>query len=288
MRTLFLCGLLLFPQALGAAEMTFAGTWTWSGNNKHFGGFSALEVSEDGSSFVTVSDKGHVVSGIFNRTRGRITGVSSAHFLPILNTKGTPVTKHDSDSEGLAIDPGGQIYVSFEGNHRVRRYDTFKSAATPIGSHPDFKEFQINSGMEALAIDYRGVIYTLPERSGDWNRPFPVYRLKDGKWDRKFSIPRRGKFLPTGADFGPDGKFYLLERDFAWYKGFASRIRRFDVTASGFTNEETLLVSGFGTFDNLEGLAVWLAMDGDLRLTMISDDNFNFLQTTQFVEYRLH
>ena len=37
--------------------------------------------------------------------------------------------------------------------------------------------------------------------------------------------------------------------------------------------------------DNLEGLAVWRDDSGAIRLTMISDDNFNLLQRTELVEY---
>ena len=39
-----------------------------------------------------------------------------------------------------------------------------------------------------------------------------------------------------------------------------------------------------GTFDNLEGLSVWTDETGALRLTMISDDNYNRFQETQIVE----
>jgi hypothetical protein len=39
--------------------------------------------------------------------------------------------------------------------------------------------------------------------------------------------------------------------------------------------------------DNLEGLSVWRDDQGVLHATMISDDNFIFVQQTQIVEYRL-
>ena len=39
-------------------------------------------------------------------------------------------------------------------------------------------------------------------------------------------------------------------------------------------------------YDNLEGISVW--DDGvGMRITMISDDNFLFVQRTEIVEYRL-
>ena len=48
---------------------------------------------------------------------------------------------------------------------------------------PRLQRLQDNSGLEALAIDADGALYAIPERSGDWERPFPVYRLRDGAWD---------------------------------------------------------------------------------------------------------
>ncbi len=41
------------------------------------------------------------------------------------------------------------------------------------------------------------------------------------------------------------------------------------------TDDETLFDSTTGTYDNLEGLSVWRDAGGAIRLTMISDDNFN-------------
>jgi hypothetical protein len=49
-----------------------------------------------------------------------------------------------------------------------------------------------------------------------------------------------------------------------------------------------LLETATGTYDNLEGLAVWRDDAGAIRLTMISDDNFKSFQVTQFVEYRVN
>lgn len=87
-----------------------------------------------------------------------------------------------------------------------------------------------------------------------------------------------------GADIGPDGRFYLLEREFTGV-GFRSRVRRFDMSDTALTNEITLIESHLLRHDNLEGISVWRDAAGALRLTMISDDNFNFFQRTELVEY---
>ena len=279
--------LLSIAGQLQAAELIQLDRFVWRDSQENFGGFSGIEVNSDGSEFTAISDKGRIVSGKFIRRDGHIDRIESGSLVALQTRKGQPVGRFNIDSEGLAIDDAGHIHVSFESNHRVWRYDTIGTRAQELGTHPDFRHFQDNSGMEALAIDPGGVLYTLPERSGALNRPFPVYRYKNGAWEQPFSIPRTGVFLPVGADFSPDGKFYLLERDFVWYSGFSTRIRRFDLTQAGFVNEEVLLTTGFGTHDNLEGLATWSNSAGQICLTMVSDDNFKFLQVTEFVEYCL-
>ncbi len=91
----------------------------------------------------------------------------------------------------------------------------------------------------------------------------------------------------AGADFGPDGRLYVLERDFSWMGGFASRIRRFTLGPDGFDAGETLLETGMGSTDNFEGISVWRDADGGTRITLIADDNFFALQSTAIAEYRL-
>ena len=69
--------------------------------------------------------------------------------------------------------------------------------------------------------------------------------------------------------------------------GFKSRIRRFDLGSSGFTNETVLLETAPGTYDNLEGISLWSDTGGRIRLTLVSDDNFFPFQKTQLVEFAL-
>lgn len=264
------------------AEATLLGTYVWTVDDPRFGGFSGIEVSDDGASFVTVSDRGHLVSGTFQRDGDVISGVTTGPFLPLLGANGNHLSRGESDSEGLALANDGTLFVSFEWVHGVRQVDSGSATASGLMAAPAFAAMQTNSSLEALAIGPDGALYTLPERSGLATRPFPVFRLKDGVWDQPFDIPRRGAFLMSGADIGPDGRLYLLERDFTGI-GFRTRVRRLDLDGGG---EETVLHTWLRTHDNLEGISVWQDEDG-LRITLISDDNFRFFQRTEIVEYRL-
>lgn len=252
-----------------------------------FGGMSALEVSDDGESYVAVSDRGMFAEGRLLRRNGRLSGASVERLQHLRSNVGGYVKGFKIDSEGLAIDRDGNVYISFEGFHRVWLYKDIGGEPAWTHKWDYYWHLQGNSGMESLAVDADGTVYAIPERSGKWTRPFPVFRYRRGKWIKSLSIPRSGKFLPAGADFGPDGKLYLVERDFTWVGGFSTRVRRFSLGPGGFDGGETLLVSAPGDYDNLEGISAWRDGDGAIRLTAISDDNFNPLQDTEIVEFRV-
>lgn len=265
------------------AQAEFVGSYTWYEPSEDFGGFSGIEVSDDGTSMISISDRGWIAQATLTREDGVITGVTDLQFDPIRDRNGDRLPRYYDDSEGLARAADGTLYISFEANHRVARYKTATGPSELMARHPDFEGMQNNSSLEALAIDADGALYTLPERSGAVDRPFPVYRFADGAWSQPFGLRRDPPYLPTGADIGPDGKFYLLERHFTGL-GFQTRVRRFAIDGS---DEELLLETGPRVHDNLEGISVWRDASGALRLTMIADDNFRFLQSTQIVEYRL-
>ncbi len=281
---LALCAL---APAAGAAALVPEARIVWTHPDPSFGGFSGIDVLEQGARFVAVSDRGAWASGRMQRLGGRLERVELTGIGPLRAISGDALSGEDVDAEGIATDAAGAHYVSFEAFHRIRRYARLDGPAQDLPGHPDFPGLQNNSALEALAIDGAGVLHAIPERSGAWERPFPVYRLRDGVWDRVLSLPRSGTFLVAGADFGPDGRLYLLERDFAWLKGFATRIRRFTPGPGGFGAGETLLETDFGSADNFEGISVWADAAGEIRITLIADDNFFALQSTVIAEHRL-
>nr|WP_281493276.1 esterase-like activity of phytase family protein [Yoonia sp. F2084L] len=278
----FLCFFVLLRAVPAYAEAVFLGSYEWSVTDPRFGGFSAIEVTPDGSGFIALSDRGSFVEGRFERERGIINDVELTGLHRLTNENGVALQGKENDSEGLAVGAEGLLWVSFEAAHGIRKFDGIDQPASPLITSAAFERLQINSSLEALAIGPDGALYTMPERSGRATTPFPVYRFKDGVWDQPFDIRRTGPYLISGADIGPDGLLYILERDFAGI-GFRNRIRRFALDGS---NEELILETGLRTHDNLEGISVWKDTDG-LRITLISDDNFRSFQRTEIVEYRL-
>ena len=270
---IFLVALVACTPALEGQSEQLA--FHWQVDHDSFGGISGIEVTVDGNSLVAISDRGMIVTADIVRSGGRISDV--------VNTQMRYTPRYDDsdgiyDTEGLAIGKNGKLYISVERVHKVVVVDG--NQATELPQPEAFTEFVDNGSLEALAIDDDGALFTIPERSGLATKPFPVYRYFSGEWDLAFSIPRRGSFLVVGADFGPDGRLYVLERHFTGF-GFKNRVRRFDRDGQ---SEKTVWESRHGLHDNLEGISVWQSDAGPI-MTMVSDNNFIFLQRTEIVEY---
>ena len=276
-----LCAALLFAgQATLAAEARLLSRFHWQTDNPEFGGFSALEVGEDGLALTVLMDRGRLVQGRLLRTTAGIEGVSVTAETNLLGLDGQPLSEDGDDSEGLVLDGLGGFYVSFEGPARVWHYASPDAVPTEIKLTREFAQMQNNASLESLAAA-DGALLTMPERSGRFDKNFPIYLFDGTRWSVPRELSRDGPFLIAGADVGPDGYLYILERDFVGV-GFRSRIRRMDL-ADGAT--ETLMVSAPWEYDNLEGISAWRDGEGRIRLTTVSDNNFLAIQKTEFVEF---
>ena len=137
------------------AKAVFVGAKSWIADGvdkSDFGGLSALELDDTGTSFVALTDKGRVTKGRFVRdTAGRVKTIERQVLQKLQGLDG-PLGDRQRDSEGLALAPDGGFYVSFESANRVLAYSEDGTAsAVPV---PEvFKSLQNNSGLEALAID---------------------------------------------------------------------------------------------------------------------------------------
>src|SRR6056297_952184 len=288
---LALIAALFASSCTAAADQTaeFAGSFSWAKTDEAFFGFSGIELSDDGMSFVVIGDSSQVITGSITRDAGgridkmTVQTIGSLRASDGSNIRGTRF----EDAEGLTTLPDGGYAVSFEGAHRVNLYSRINGPAKPLPVARAFGSLQANAGLEALAADRNGTLYALPERSGGLTDDFTVFRYRDGAWDIPFSVPRGDGYLVVGADFGPDGSFYLLERQFLGVLGFSTRVRRFSIDRDDIGGGETILETAARVHDNLEGISVWRDVIGGLRLTMVSDNNNLPIQKTEFVEYRL-
>ncbi len=277
----------LWGRAAQPGQAEHLGSYRWSQPGDWFGGFSGLDLHDDGLGLVAVTDRATLVTARLVRdAAGAITAVDDLSVTHLNDSRGRPLVAPDRDAEGLAILSGGGFALSFENNSRVMIHDRPDAPGEFVRNINVMRPLQANSGLEALAVDPMGRLVAIPERSGTTTRPFAVWRLEDGRWRQAFRIERQGGFLVVGADYGPDGRLYVLEREFTGF-GFASRLRRFPLQPVYDEPGEVLFTTRTGTHDNLESVAIWRDSVGRLRATMVSDDNFHFLQRTELVDYLL-
>ncbi len=282
-RLIFLAAVLL-AAPLQAAD--YLGSFHWTYPKPYFGGWSGIDISEDGEDFVAIGDSGQITRGVIEREGDAITGLAFPYVGRLKTLRGEETgPTYAFDAEGLAVAPDGEIYVAFERWVRVWRYADWTATPDRVARHEDFSHMRLNGALEALAIAPDGALYALPESQLSRLKGRNVYRLTDGAWEVFDVLSPTGSFVPVGADIGPDGFFYLLERNWIPLLGFRTRVRRFALAENGLRREEILLQTRFRVHDNLEGISVWRDENDRLRLTMVSDDNFSRFQRTEIVEY---
>jgi hypothetical protein len=273
---------------LSAPGVRVVGALAVRGDHRWFGGLSGLAIGADGEDFVAVGDRGALIAGRILRAGGALAGLADVTISPLRDPDGVARGFGDDDAEGLARAPDGALLISFEGDApRIWRYAAGDAAARPVALPPALRRLQRNSGLEALAAGPDGAIYAIPEPSGDLALPFPFWRrAPDGAGWEAGAWPRTPPFLVTGADVGPDGRLYVVERSFTWLGGFSWRLLRADLADWPDLRPDALLTVRGGV-DNVESVSLWRDAGGSLRAALLTDDNFSPLQRTVLIELAL-
>ena len=221
------------------------------------------------------SDGGALFEAELDAALGTLTVTKSTR---LTLSDGAPLPGHREDAEGVAITPTGEVYISFEGSHRVARYRDARGVSSV--SAPGGVRLTRNGGLEALAVDAGGDLWAIPETATE--DAFPLLKLTGNTWTTQGQLPEADGFLPVGADFARDGALYVLERKFSLLM-FQSRVRRVTLGAGGVKDVVEVWRGAPGAYDNLEAIVVFEGDNGTTQLLMISDDNENPLQETQAV-----
>ncbi len=269
------------PTSSGAPR--FTGPVVWSSTTEIatgfdlVGGLSAIELTDNGQSFIALGDRGLLLTGQIERHEQHIESLNLQTVTQLRDSDGNALRPDYTDSEALALSDDGSFYVASERRLRLLRYEEPGAAAVQMLRPAWARKLPSNQGIEALAVGVDGLIAMgeLPTQAG-----FPVYVLTAKGWTITKTIPAHDGFALSAADMGPDGYLYILERKLTW-RGFRSRIRRVGETI------ETLLTTQDGSLGNLEGLDVWRDSTGVLRATMVSDDNFLWVLPQHVVEFVL-
>lgn len=257
----------------------------WREPHKGFGGFSGLALDPDGSGFLTVSDRGLLVHAQLTRdAQGRITGATWTKGERFLNRNGGEVAGFTSDSEALRRLPDGRIAVAFEGLARIAAFAPPDMQPTLLSNWDRFQSIWGNTGMESLAVRPDGSLLTvqeLPFADGSYHsfvsQAAPV-------WTDGPALPSDGTFEATDAVWAPDGRLFLLERNFAIWRGYTTRITAYRLTDKGFGPPALLWQSPRGAYGDFEGMDVTTLPSGGLRVTLITDNNFLPMAATVIAE----
>jgi hypothetical protein len=272
-KRLALALILIAGAASAEPRLTFAGKATFT---DPVGGLSGIEVLAGGVSGLMISDRGEILKLFMKRENNTLKFVKAWHSVPTPQLNG--------DVEGLATLDGETFAFSLEGPARVIVLESDDNITT-LRSPSEFWALEANKSLEALAIRADGALITIPEKPEEGADAFPVFSYENGSWSIIAELPKRGSYQVVGADFGPDGLLYVLERALTAF-GFRSRVRRFDLTAQNLS-EQTLLTSRPSKYDNLEGISVWTDTAGQTRVTMVSDNNNMWVLRNEIVEYIL-
>ncbi len=274
----------------------------WS-DNETLGGISGFRILGEGKKFLSVSDKGNWFTGSIARDEtGKITGISDAKIAPLRNKKGHPITtKSSGDAEGLEI-VGDRVLVSFERNSRILNYklDLDYLASRAKDFRPSIRKIKLpyNGGLEAITklapLDNSKLskidIAVFSENSRDSNGNIRGFISKKKKW-HGFTVRENGGYKITDTTLLPDGNILILERQYSLATGAQIRIRK--IPASDI--EPGALLDGEIVFeadkkfqiDNFEGMSAWVSEENKTMLTIVSDDNFSFLQRNLLLEFEL-
>jgi hypothetical protein len=289
------------PVELGAAQtgaLKFRGGLWLTSTDEQFGGFSGLEVLEDGQ-LVAVSDRGRWLSArIRLDADGTLVGLDEARLAPLRDERGELFRRRqDVDSEGLTQLADGRFAVSFEQSQSIRIYDLNRDGpfgeAAPGPALADTAQLAPNVGLEALATAADGALIAGAERGWEadtriWRAPLrsPEAAPPGAHYPLEFG------FALVGLDRLPDDDFVALERFFAPAIGAKIRVARVaaaDLEAPGCVVRKTelALFEAPLALDNFESVSAVRAPDGGVRLYIVSDDNFSTAQRTLLYAFDL-
>jgi hypothetical protein len=289
-----------------AGKFEWAGTIEISSDDEHFGGWSGLAISADGSTLVAMSDEARwFTAQILYDEKGRLSGIGDGKIAPMLGLDGKPIlSKNMGDAEGLAIDGDdplhGQAYVSFERHHRIWRYDFrkdgFDARPTQIVTQRELGKLPINEGIEALTVakpetaDAPASLIAITENARDPRGNVRAF-IVDGKKVGRFSMRLHDPNRPTDLTRLPNGDYLLLERRFSLLAGAGMQLRlisKDDVKPGAVVDGTVLLdTDQRHLIDNMEGVSVRQDQKGDVWIYVISDDNFNPLQHTYLMMFKM-
>jgi hypothetical protein len=287
------------PSQIRFGALEFRGGLELTSSTPAFGGISGLHIESDGAHFLAITDHGSWLRGRIEYRDGKPVGITDAEMAPILGSDGKPLAARGwYDTESLT-ERDGIFYIGIERVEQIVRLDYrrdgFKARAEPIKVPSDFKTFRYNKSLECLVAPPQGsplsgMLIVVTERSLDARGNLRSFLL-DGDRVTRFSVKRTDDFDVSDCAILPPSDLLLLERRYSLLRGVAMRIRRvpleslkMDALVDGRAMIEADLAYAI---DNMEGMAVHRTSSGEIIVTLVSDDNFSFIQRNLLLQFAI-
>lgn len=291
-----------------AAVGTRVGNLVWQGGlqlraeNDDFGGLSGLSFI-DHEQFVAVSDKGYFVSGrLLHSKTGEPVGLSDVGMTPTLDENGEEIKDRagrDAEAVEVVFAHGEPVTVrvGFERRTRVADYQLERGrprgTAVPITIPEWMEEIDNNYGIESVCI--------APPRSSIAGQTLVITENFELDSDDRaaallaptgsvnLAIGKTSGVRPSDCTFLPNGDLLVLMRD-ERKPEIAMQIMRLaaaDIYEGAIMEGALVVDASSPDVANMEGLAVRVTPDGEIRLVIISDDGFEPGVPTLLLEFSL-
>ncbi len=262
-----------------------------------FGGYSGMVLGPQSGDLMLLSDRGQLLRmSVSLDESGAVTGVAGGQLMSIRDERGRALVKRNGDTEALTPWPGGYLMTreALDDALLIEDGGDHFAIAGTIADLSGSKALSRNGGYEAATQLSDGQALFISE--GTFDNGLAAVIHFDGE-----DVIARGTYKPAD-DFAVTDIFADLERDrlFAVERAFSpalgprtrltvaplSNLLEADETSALVPAELGSLTMAEGT-DNMEGLAFYKSSDGGDNLMIISDDNFNSVQRTVLMTFRL-
>ena len=273
-----------------------------SSDYQEFGGLSGISFTGDNKQITMVSDIGNFFTGqlIYDEFE-QLLAFGGVRTSVIKNSKGVDLPRRFAkDAEAIDViyrlGKPFSVRVGFENLTRVADFELIDGR--PFGKarevnipHILAKE-RTNASLEALCIappnsPIAGSTLLITENMLDGKN---IAGFMLGNKDRgRFSIVKARGFNPTDCAFLENGDLLILERGTS-FLSFTMQLRLVKadkVKPNAQLLGEIILKASGKDIDNMEGLAVHKDSNGNERIIILSDDNFNDWERTLMLEFSL-
>ena len=264
--------------------------------NPTFDGFSFCEISDlaynkNKKLLYMISDEGilYTFKAKFNENDFKLIPLKATYFK---RKNGKPLRRWNRDTEGLALDNKGNIFVSREGEPKITQFRENGVKVKNLKLPKALKNVKLrsnNKSLESLAWHPKFGLLTALEWAKKGKKPQEqtIYSLSGKEWNINIAkIKRNGISEIETMD---DGNLLILQRAYNGMFGrFVVTLQKLYINNCNtkFCPKETIF-----SMDNSKGWYVenyeGLARVGKNRYLMISDDNNSFFQSTILIYFEI-